>query len=755
MIRALPAPVVNGRVGAVARRGRWGLRLGLVAAAGLTGSGLVSVGSPGLAQAGPAWSVAPSPNVLRLATGLFVGVSCVSASFCMAVGDNDADQAFAARWNGSTWSFVPSPSRADSILFGVSCVLASSCTAVGFYANAKGTERTLIEAWNGSSWSVATSPNEGTGADFLNGVSCVSASSCTAVGAYRNAKQTLRTLIESWDGSTWSIVPSADNTGDNFLTGVSCVSASSCTAVGYYSVTAEGAEQTLAESWDGSTWSVVPTPSGAGDLAGVDCISASSCTAVGAGTAGTLVESWNGSTWSVVPSPNNGAAPNYLSGVSCATASFCIAVGTGNGSSLIESWNGSTWSIASTASGGTSDSSLLGASCSSASFCSAVGRSVSSVGGNVVLSTLAESWNGSTWSVVPTPDRKLFADGLAGVSCVSASFCTAVGSHISPSLPGEGISKTLAESWNGSTWSLVPSPDKYSNNNVLDAVSCSSASSCTAVGTWVSDNDAHTQTLIETWNGSTWSVVPSPDNAGTADINALAGVSCVSASFCMAVGSYTDNGTQHTLIESWNGSTWSIVPNAGEGIDNSLAAVSCVSVSSCTAVGVYSSSSDVAQTLIETWNGSSWSVVSSPNNGTGSNELAGVSCASTSSCTAVGSYANSDGIGQTLAESWDGSSWSIVSSPDNGTGANSLDSVSCSSASSCAAVGSYQSAAGVSQTLAEAWNGTTWSIQTTPDPTDGNNALLGVSCLSASSCTAAGDSYAGNGNQYTLIESYS
>jgi hypothetical protein len=120
----------------------------------------------------------------------------------------------------------------------------------------------------------------------------------------------------------------------------------------------------------------------------------------------------------------------------------------------------------------------------------------------------------------------------------------------------------------------------------------------------------------------------------------------------------------------------------------------------------------------------------------------------------VGGYTNASGIGQTLAESWNGSSWSIVASPDNGTGSNSLDSVSCPSPSSCTAVGSYQTASGVAQTLAEAWDGTTWSIQSSPNPTVGNNSLLGVSCLSASSCTAAGNHFSTVGDEFTLVERY-
>jgi hypothetical protein len=189
-----------------------------------------------------------------------------------------------------------------------------------------------------------------------------------------------------------------------------------------------------------------------------------------------------------------------------------------------------------------------------------------------------------------------------------------------------------------------------------------------------------------------------------------------------------------------------VVPSPADGSTSSLAAVSCVSASSCTAVGSFIGTEDEPQPLVESWNGTTWSIVSSPSpSDENPSALNGVSCLSASSCTAVGYSGES-----TLVESWDGSTWSIVSSPNGASFENNiLDGVSCVSASSCTAVGSSESS-----TLVESWDGTAWSAVTSPDgpvapATD--NALLGVSCLAAS-CTAAG-SYRSGTNQLTLIES--
>jgi hypothetical protein len=95
-----------------------------------------------------------------------------------------------------SWSVVPSPNGRGSLLNeleGVSCVSAAACTAVGFYQDSRHVLRTLAESWNGTSWSVVPSPNVGPSSDnYLGGVSCVSAAACTAAGGSREA-----TLIES------------------------------------------------------------------------------------------------------------------------------------------------------------------------------------------------------------------------------------------------------------------------------------------------------------------------------------------------------------------------------------------------------------------------------------------------------------------------------------------------------------------------------------------------------------------------------
>jgi len=361
------------------------------------------------------------------------------------------------------------------------------------------------------SWSIVPSPNtSATQANDLNGVSCTTASSCTAVGWYHLPGYD-RTLIEQWDGTAWSIVPSPDTsaTQTNRLYGVSCTSASACTAVGWYYNSPS--DQTLIEQWNGTTWSIVPSPNTSATqnnlLYGVSCTSTSACTAVGdyyggASAAQTLIDQWNGTAWSIVPSPDTSATQsNQLNGVSCISASTCAAVGgyfTGfYPNALIEQWNGTTWSIASSPPT-RYNSQLFGVSCASATACTAVGGA-----------SLIEHWNGTTWSIASSPTTSATQFNLlTEVSCTSAWACTAVGYYFTGT-PGSSNTQTLIEQWNGTTWSIVPSPNtSATQSNALVGVSCTSALACTAVG-WYSTGSVD-QTLVEMLSG-----IPGYDLAGS------------------------------------------------------------------------------------------------------------------------------------------------------------------------------------------------------------------------------------------------
>jgi hypothetical protein len=662
----------------------------------------------------------------------------------------------AERWNGAAWAIQPTPSprgAQGSVLAAVWCASASACTAAGYYYTSTGTVLTLAERWDGTAWTFQSTPNPGGAQDsFLYGVSCPSASACTAAGYYNTSTGTV-TLAERWDGTAWTIQPTPNprRAQSSFLTGVSCPSASACTAAGYYN-DSTGIVVTLAERWDGTAWTIQPTPSQrraqGSFLTGVSCPSASACTAAGyyynsTDTPATLAERWNGTAWTIQPTPNpRRAHGSSLDAVSCTSASACTATGYYNTSTLTavtlaERWNGTAWTIHPAPNPhGAQDSFLYGVSCPTASACIATGYYNTS--GDDSL-TLAERWNGAAWAIQPTPNRRgAQGSNLDAVSCPSASACTAVGTSATSTVPVV----TLAERWNGTAWTIQPTPNRPgAQSSDLQAVSCPSASACTATGYYYTSTGAGL-TLAERWNGTAWTIQPTPNPRGARG-SFLYGVSCPSASACTATGYYfASTGAVVTLAERWNGTAWTIqpTPNPRGAEASELYGVSCPSASACTAVGYYNNSTSVVVTLAERWNGTAWTIQPTPNpRGAQGSSLDAVSCPSASACTAVG----------TLAESWNGTAWTIQPTPNpRGAYAWILTGVSCPSASACTAAGDYNNSTGT-VTLAERWNSTAWTIQPTPNPGGAQGSYLtGVSCPSASACTAAGDYY----TYYSLAE---
>ncbi len=146
-------------------------------------------------------------------------------------------------------------------------------------------------------------------------------------------------------------------------------------------------------------------------------------------------------------------------------------------------------------------------------------------------------------------------------------------------------------------WSVVQSPNATPGNNELHAVASVSANDVWAVGT-SENNLGNTPTLIEHWNGTAWSIVPSPSPDGA--FNDLFGVAAVSTSDVWAVG---DSGSG-TLIEQWNGSSWSVVssPNPGSGSspgDSLRGAAADPNSGQTWAVGQFTAASGATQTLTE------------------------------------------------------------------------------------------------------------------------------------------------------------
>jgi hypothetical protein len=328
------------------------------------------------------------------------------------------------------------------------------------------------------------------------------------------------------------------------------------------------------------------------------------------------------------------------------------------------------------------------------------------------------------------PPRK----GLVSVSCVSAADCLAVG------MAG-ATGQALVERWGGARWtaSKVPlPPGAYSSP--LSGVSCPSATACVAVGTYTKSDTGRSIPFADRWNGKKWLVnaLPAPKGASSVSVNAVA---CATATRCVLVGSYFAGNNSPSLAEVWNGSTWKLTAPGGGGLQG----VTCTSATRCFAVGA----TENGLPVIESWNGVKWTAAKAPVPGKAAyGVLFGVSCLSVTTCTAVGGYYYpSTGQGGALAERWNGKTWALVLPPTpkftTGGSLTDLRSVSCTSPKFCIATGSYGGGGYLLGTaFSEMWNGTKWKIVPVPAaPVTGNDwgsILTSVRCLSTKDCVAVG-----------------
>jgi len=279
--------------------------------------------------------------------------------------------------------------------------------------------------------------------------------------------------------------------------------------------------------------------------------------------------------------------------------------------------------------------------------------------------TLIEKRKGTTWTVIPSPSPG-FNNVLTGVIVNSLTSALAVGYSYTtdPSVDGQ----TLVEQWDGTSWTIVSSPNP-GTANVLNAVTQIPGSSLV-----LSVGSVDGQPLIEQFDGTNWVNVPAPSPAGTAAT--LNGI-LITTNGGWAVGSYVNgSGNTQTLVERLKSSIWKLVssPNA-PGTDGSiLTGVAKISSSNTFLAVGYSTtiSSNTTATLIEQWDGSSWSVVSSPN--VGNSALFAIDSGTISDLWTVGYGTNGSGVTQTLVLHYDtlSASWIVFSSPNIGTGNNAL-----------------------------------------------------------------------------------
>ncbi len=475
--------------------------------------------------------------------GSVSAVSCATAKACWLV---DATGYAAHRESESSWGLPEpvDPTLAPTDLVSISCPKAQFCVAVSTDG------RAFVHSQ--SDWTLSmTTPGSG----GLDAVSCVTRSFCLAVDAAGHAYE--------YDGRSWSGPTTVD--ADRILTSVDCVSRTFCVA-------ADQAGNAL--RYDGVWRAPEPVVPAASQVL-VSCASSASCVL----TANQRWAAWNGRRWGddLALAPHAGSPVGSLS---CPDPGSCLAMTRdGMGYRLV----GRRWSI---------DDPGLGVdrvsvSCPTGARCLAVSsRGQASVWTDDAWSTpvWADPSRGQPTDVSCAGDRSCqlvdrfgaaaaYKDGawsqsqvvspsisLTSISCVTSTFCAAVG----PSVPQVFV----GYSPNG--WV----PEGTDPGGVLNDIACSSTTSCVAV-------DLEGRAIV--LDGQTWSA-PMPTG-----LSSIVAVSCGAPTFCLAV---EQGGTD---AATFDGTTWTLqrLPGGSTG-----GPVSCVSVSQCVTIS--------AEGIALTFDGASW-----------------------------------------------------------------------------------------------------------------------------------------------------
>jgi hypothetical protein len=371
-------------------------------------------------------------------------------------------QAWAAAWEiqasqnlSTTYNFLTAVGTASS----------TDAWADGFYKNSSGNCRTLLEHYDGSSWTEVGSPNPSGANDYLYGFKLTSSTNAWAVGSDGDAVAS-KTLIVHYDGASWSLQTGKNPSSQlNVLAAVGATSASNAWAVG-----SRGAQSPFDDCQQ---------------LGGSD-IRASLSDRPRAGATDTLIEHYDGTSWTVQKSPSPGACENFLYGASATSTSDAWAAG----------WykNG----------------------------CAAAAK------------TLVEHYDGTKWVRLPSPNLGNGGDGFYSISADDPSDVWAVGTYFVGTVQFGFIARYNGTSWK--TWKV-----KHGTANALFGVKATSPTNVWAVGAYVNGPEF---VQILHYDGTSWKFQTANGDPGQSELEAVAATGTANA---FAVGGY-QSGAEKTLV---------------------------------------------------------------------------------------------------------------------------------------------------------------------------------------------------------------
>ena len=572
------------------------------------------------------------------------------------------------------------------------------------------------------------------GYSSFESVSAVAPNDVWAVGSYYKLDRGLRVpLAEHWDGSAWTQIPTAPDADLGELYGVAAVATDDVWAVGYspYSI---ASRRPLVEHWDGTQWRTVPTPDVPGpqsDLNAVTAIGPDDVWAVGShtglSTPHPLMFHWDGQAWHEVPAPA-GADLGVWQAVSGTTANDIWAVGLSYSAAysapapLVGHWTGSQWTVVSLP-GSVSEAGVLrGVFARTLTDVWAVGSTNAT--GTPATSTggLVLHWDGRQWVQI-TDSVLTYINNLQGILALATNDVWVVGAQgsIGSSFPPAG--QPILIHWDGTAWREDTNLSAVTGG--FNAITATGDS-----GLWAVGAQDTARTLTAQFHSGQWAVRPTPD-VGLPDAQ-FGAVDARTPDDIWAVGQYQMVGNSslaYPLREHWDGRRWNFVPDDSNlSGDIRLTSVTTLAADNAWAVGVLGDGLGFYGILIQHWDGGQWRTVESttPLDSTDSG-LFGVDAVTTDDIWAVGRNQ-----GAPLSQHWDGTRWTTVPLPNSPTA--TLRAVVAVAHDNVWAAGDYLAPGNIHTPWIVHWDGATWTEVAVPAGVTGS--------LRALAATSAGDIWA-------------
>lgn len=344
--------------------------------------------------------------------------------------------------------------------------------------------------------------------------------------------------------------------------------------------------------------------------------------------------------------------------------------------------------------------------------------------------------SGTGWSAASLPANfdLVNAAPLSPVTCVHGTqFCVVIAGNDSVTGPNNLIGQgDLVTTDGGASWTGYT--DLPSASMIVTAVSCPTKKVCWASGPGPSDQPEVARSAD---GGQTWTLATPASWASAPYSRWPNSIDCVSASTCWLVGQAASAQNPEVAETSNGGSTWTTFSNLpavtpdSNGNTYGLNGISCTSATSCVAVGGVNGGAGPATVISTTDGGTSWSLSAAPTL-SDAQDLFSVSCLADSKtsavlCHAAGAAPEAAGPVE-LTSANGGAAWSGLQTFDD-TGW--LNSISCANLRHC-----WAASSGTTVALAGTANGgTSWSTVTS----DTSNEDGSVSCATASFCVATTD----------------